>query len=90
MNLKQNVEKLTNLIDWVIFDVLEPEIHTDAARQRIHNKLQTGPPDSDTSADNTLRMTTGRGRGVAQKSKGKVTTEVLKKDVAALIDRTKK
>ena len=90
MNLNENIEKLTNFIDWIIFDVFEPEIQTDAARQRIHNKLQAGPPNSETPADNTPKMTPGRGRGVAAKSKVKVTTEVLKSDVKALVEKTKK
>jgi hypothetical protein len=88
LNLQGNVGKLKDLLNWIIFDVFEPEINSVAARERIHNKLKAGPGGETPAAANTPKSTPGR--GVVQKSKGKVTTEVLKKDVAALVDNVKK
>jgi hypothetical protein len=89
LNLQGNIGKLKDLLNWIIFDVFEPEINSDAARERIHNMLMAGPDGETPAAMNTPKTT--RGRGVGQKSKAKkVTTEVLKKDVAALVDKVKK
>jgi hypothetical protein len=43
MNMNDQLGELKDLINWVIFDVIEPEINTDAARERVYNKLKAGP-----------------------------------------------
>ena len=55
MNLQGNLGKLTDLLNFIIFDVIEPEL-TDAARERVHHMLQAGPPtNGETPAAETLK-----------------------------------
>ena len=45
LSLTDQIGELKDLLIWVVFDVFEPEITTDAARERIANKLKAGRPD---------------------------------------------
>ena len=74
-----NVDKLTNLLNKVIFDDFDPEL-SDAQRQRIQNRLQAKlQSDSEIPVANTPKQTRGR--------KAKATSETLNKVLANLIDK---
>jgi hypothetical protein len=85
LNMMDEVSKIKNLINWVIFDVFEPELTTDAARERVFNKLKEGP-----AAKNEAPVVPAkRGRGAPKKaSKMTGSSETMKTLVGKLITNT--